>query len=106
MKSTDKKYLQAKIFSLMDEVERILESGTSVDDFIDETNIFDDWEHMIPEREYPIFVMAVLNNIRREAVLDTIINAILDLKESDEKSNRSEKKEKISHPMFDQHPFS
>ena len=50
--------------------------------------------------------MAVLNNIRREAVLDTIINAILDLKESDEKSNRSEKKAKISHPMFDQHPFS
>jgi len=106
MKSTDKKYLQAKIFSLMDEVERILESGTSVDDFIDETNIFDDWEHMIPEREYPIFVMAVLNNIRKESIIETILFSILNdtNKKNMQKTSYPKKSNLISH--FGELPFN
>ena len=62
----NKNYVKNRIFSLMDEVHIILGEGLSVDDFLDQTNLFNDWEKIIPEKEYPIFVMAVLNNIRKE----------------------------------------
>ena len=69
----NKNYVKNKIFSLMDEVHLILGGGLSVDDFLDQTSLFNEWEKIIPEEEYPIFVMAVLNNIRKESIINTII---------------------------------
>tara|TARA_Y100001970_G_scaffold186119_1_gene226351 strand:- start:487 stop:813 length:327 start_codon:yes stop_codon:yes gene_type:complete len=83
-KLLDKKYMRNEIFTIMDNVKCVLESGISIDDFLDETNIFDEWEHIIPEKEYPIFVMAVLNNIRKESIIETILVSIFS--DSDEKN--------------------
>ena len=95
----NKNYVKNKILSLMDEVHIILGGGISVDDFLDQTNLFNDWEKIIPEKEYPIFVMAVLNNIRRESIINTIIAS---LSEKNVGKNRvssasSKKKKLISH---------
>ena len=73
----DRKSLRDKIFALMDEVNMVIESGMEIDDFLDQTNLFDDWEKIIPESEYPIFVISVLNNIRKESILETILLSIL-----------------------------
>ncbi len=73
----DRKSLRDKIFALMDEVNMVKESGIEIDDFLDQTNLFDDWEKIIPESEYPIFVISVLNNIRKESILETILSSIL-----------------------------
>ena len=73
----DRKSLRDKIFALMDEVSMVIESGIEIDDFLDQTNLFDDWEKMIPKSEYPIFVISVLNNIRKESILETILSSIL-----------------------------
>ena len=74
----NKNQLKNKMFSLMDEVHTILKDGLSVDDFLDQTNLFNDWENVIPEKEYPIFVIAVLNNIRKESIINTIIASLAD----------------------------
>ena len=74
----DKNYVKNKIFSLMDEVHLILGGGISVDDFLDQTSLFKEWEEIIPEEEYSIFVIAVLNNIRRESIINTIIASLSD----------------------------
>jgi len=102
----DKEQLKTNIFNLMDDVACHLNNEPDIDKFLDQTDLFNDWEKILPDSEYPIFVIAVLNNIRREIVLETIINSILELNKSDKKSNQTEKKSKTSHPMFDQHPFS
>lgn len=72
----NKNYVKNKIFSLMDEVHLILGGGISVDDFLDQTSLFKEWEEIIPEEEYPIFVIAVLNNIRKESIINTIIASL------------------------------
>ena len=95
----NKNQVKNKMFSLMDEVHIILEDGLSIDDFLDQTNLFDSWENIIPEKEYPIFVMAVLNNIRKESIINTIIAS---LSEKNVGKNRvssasSKKKKLISH---------
>ena len=61
----DKKSLRDELLSLMEEVSALLEEQPDVDKFLDETDLFDDWEQVLPQAEYPIFIIAVLNNIRK-----------------------------------------
>ena len=68
--------LKSKIFSLQDEVSRILSIDNDVDKFLDNSTILDEWEEIIPDAEYGIFVMAILNNIKRESIIDKILDSI------------------------------
>ena len=70
--------LRVKLLNLQDRVVDNLEKEPDVDTFLDQTNLFDEWEKVLPDAEYPIFVMAVLNNIRRKVIIETILNSILD----------------------------
>ena len=98
--------LKEQLISLMDIVVHHLKNEPDVDKFLDETDIFDEWEEALPEAEYPIFVIAVLNNTRRDAIMDTIINAIL---KKDDRSNHPEKssfKPKAARSHVGEHPFN
>ena len=50
------------------------------DDFLDETTIFDDFENIIPDEEFPIFVIAILNNYKSDVIIDKLVNSILSIK--------------------------
>ena len=98
--------LKEQLISLMDIVAHHLKNEPDVDKFLDETDLFDEWEEALPEAEYPIFVIAVLNNTRRDAIMDTIINAIL---KKDDRSNHPEKssfKPKAARSHVGEHPFN
>ena len=98
--------LRDQLFSLMDEVVHRLKIEPDVDAFLDKTDLFDEWERILPEAEYPIFIMAVLNNIRRESVIDSILNAIHFEKNSTDHTNHSTVEEETLTPHPDDHPFS
>ena len=97
LNNSNKNKLRFKMFSLMDEVQLILEEGVSIDDFLDETDLFSAWEEMIPEKEYPIFIMAVLNNIRKESIIDTILDSLTLENQKKNQIHLSRKNELISH---------
>ena len=48
-----------------------------VDSFIDETDLFDDFEDILPDEEYGIFVITLLNGIRSETVINMLLDSIL-----------------------------
>ena len=96
--SEKRKHLKNKIFLLQDEVSRILSIYNDVDKFLDNSTILDEWEEIIPDAEYGIFVMAILNNIKRESIIDKILDSILNTDESNFKA--LEKDNNIK-----QHPF-
>ena len=77
-----REHLKNKIFSLQDEVSRILSIDNDVDKFLDNSTILDEWEEIIPDAEYDIFVMAILNNVKRESIIDKILDSILNTDES------------------------
>ena len=98
--------LKEKLISLMDTVMHYLKNEPDVDKFLDETDLFEEWEKALPEAEYPIFVIAVLNNTRRDAIMDTIINAIL---KKDDHSNHPKKgsfKLEAAGSHVGEHPFN
>tara|TARA_B100001093_G_scaffold163164_1_gene155527 strand:+ start:705 stop:1031 length:327 start_codon:yes stop_codon:yes gene_type:complete len=106
LKELKKSELKDKIITLMDDVEQCLDKNPDVDRFLDETDIFDEWEMVLPQHEYPILVMAVLNNIRKDSIINSIIDSAMNddispnqLKESNAKSNHGR-----SH--VGEHPFN
>jgi len=98
--------LKEQLISLMDTVMHYLKNEPDVDKFLDETDLFEEWEKALPEAEYPIFIIAVLNNTRRDAIMDTIINATL---KKDDHSNHSKKgsfKPEAAGSHVGEHPFN
>ena len=90
--------LKEKIFSLQAEVSKILSIDNDVDKFLDNSTILDEWEKIIPDAEYGIFVIAILNNIKRKIIIDKIVDSILNV--SKPKNRAKRKNAQIKH-----HPF-
>ena len=68
--------LKDEIFHLMNKVSNSLKGKRNVDDFLDKTDLFDYWESILPDQEYPVFVITVLNNIKKDSIIDAIIDSI------------------------------
>ena len=97
--------LEKNLIALFDTVKKHLESEPDIDNFLDNTLFFEEWEKIIPEAEYPIFVIAVLNDIRRTSIIETIISSIKQSKIKEQsKSIESLQEEKIT--SFGDQPFS
>ena len=94
----NREVLKKKIFSLQDEIVNRLSIDNDVDKFLDNSTIFDDWEDIIPDQEFGIFVIAVLNNIRSDKIINKILDSILNIVDSKEKSTSKLAKN-------NQHPF-
>ena len=90
--------LKKKIFSLQDEISNKLSIDNDVDKFLDNSTILEEWEKIIPDAEYGIFVIAILNNIKREIIIDKIVDSILNVSKPKNKTKR--KNSQIKH-----HPF-
>ena len=97
--SKERKIIENRICVLQDKVADQLRIEKDVDKFLDNTTLLDEWENIIPDAEYGIFVIAVLNNIRTKTVIDTIVDSILKI-ESTTKNNIPKPKRKT-----EQHPF-
>ena len=93
-----KEILKEKILSLQAEVSKILSIDNDVDKFLDNSTILDEWEKIIPDAEYGIFVIAILNNIKRKIIIDKIVDSILNI--SNPKNRAKRKNSQIKH-----HPF-
>ena len=104
--SLKKDDLRYHLFSLMDQVVQHLQADPDVDKFLDNTDIFEEWEKVLPEPEYPIFVMAVLNNTRRDSIVNSILDAILENVEHSEKSSKIVSKTRLFRSHVGEHPFS
>ena len=104
--SLKKDDLRYHLFSLMDQVAQHLQADPDVDKFLDNTDIFEEWEKVLPDPEYPIFVMAVLNNMRRDSIVNSILDAILENVERTEKSSKIVSKTRLFRSHDREHPFS
>ena len=67
-----KKYL----FSIQDFLKKSLDEGNDIDYILDNTTILDDFENYLPEEEYPIFVITMLNGFKSEEIISSLIDKI------------------------------
>ena len=67
--------LKGHIFRLQEFIENEQKVGKDVDTILDETDIFDEFEDVLPDDEFPIFVITILNGFQS----DVLVNKLLDV---------------------------
>ena len=78
--SLNRKELKDYIFKLQKFIEDEQKSGKDIDTILDETDIFDEFEEILPDDEFPIFVITILNGFKSDIVLDKLLNIIEECK--------------------------
>ena len=68
--------LKNYIFKLQDFIEKEQKSGKDVDTILDETDIFDEFEEILPDEEFPIFVITILNGFQSEVIVNKLLDVI------------------------------
>ena len=61
------------IFLLQDNLQKKLKSGETIDEILDKEDPFESLEPILPEEVYPVLVLAMINNIRSETVMEALI---------------------------------
>lgn len=72
----DRQGIKDYIFDLQVTVKEEMLKNDNIDDFLDKTNIFDDFEDILSDQEFGILVLTVLNNFKSEVILNDIIDNI------------------------------
>ena len=78
--SLDREELKDYIFKLQKFIQDEQESGKDIDTILDETDIFDEFEEILPDDEFPVFVITILNGFKSDVVLDKLLNIIEECK--------------------------
>ena len=61
------------IFNIQDHLQKQLKGGLSIDEILDIEDPFESLEPVLPEEVYPIMVLAMINNIRSDTVMEALI---------------------------------
>ncbi len=72
--------LKDYIFRLQKFIQDEQESGKDIDTILDETDIFDEFEDILPDNEFPIFVITILNGFKSNSLIDKLLDVIDDCK--------------------------
>ena len=72
--------LKGYIFKLQKFIQDEQESGKDIDTILDETDIFDEFEEILPDNEFPIFVITILNGFKSDVLIDKLLDVINDCK--------------------------
>ena len=78
IKDMSRQDIKEYLFSIQNFFKKSLDEGKDMDYILDNTTILDDFEDYLPEEEYPIFVMTILNGFKSEEVISTLIDKIED----------------------------
>ena len=72
--------LKWHIFRLQEFIENEQKAGKDVDTILDETDIFDEFEEVLPDDEFPIFVITILNGFQSDLLIDKLLDVINECK--------------------------
>ena len=68
--------LKVYIYELQNFVKDEQKKGKDVDTILDETDIFHEFEAILPDDEFPIFVITILNGFQSDIIIDKLLDVI------------------------------
>ena len=74
LKSLNRSGLKEYLIEIQDYVATQFTSGEDIDNFLDKTDIFDEFEKVLPDEEYGIFVITILNKIRTDYIIERLVD--------------------------------
>ena len=76
IKDMNRKEIKDYLFCIQDYFKRSIDDGADLDDMLDNTTILDEFEEYLPEEEYPIFVITILNGFKTKSIIKNILDSI------------------------------
>ena len=64
------------LFCIQDYFQKCIGKGLEIDDILDNSTILDEFEKYLPDEEFPIFVITILNGFKSSEIIDNIIDSI------------------------------
>ena len=68
--------LKDYIYKLQNFIKYEQTKGKEVDTILDETDIFHEFEAILPDDEFPIFVITILNGFQSDIIIDKLLDII------------------------------
>ena len=68
--------IKTYIQTLQHELQTKLKSGQSMDDILDKEDPFEALEPILPQEVYPILVLAMINDIRSDTVMEAVLEGL------------------------------
>jgi len=78
--SHSREELKDYIFRLQKFIQDEKNIGKDIDTILDETDIFDEFEEFLPDNEFPLFVITILNGFKSNEVIDKLLDVFDDCK--------------------------
>ena len=76
IKDMNRNEIKDYLFSIQDYFKESIDRGVDIDHMLDNTTILDEFEEYLPEEEYPIFVITILNGFKTESIIKSILDNI------------------------------
>ena len=67
--SLTREEMKQYIYELQEFIVSEQESGRDIDTILDETDIFDEFEEVLSDREFPVFVITILNGFKSDTIV-------------------------------------
>ena len=83
LNSLKREELKSYIFKLQDFIKDEQTKGKDIDAILDETDIFDEFEAILPDDEFPIFVLTILNGFQSDIIIDKLLDVIINVCQND-----------------------
>ena len=74
--SLKREELKDYIFMLQNLIKEEQTKGKDIDTILDETDIFDEFEAILPDDEFPIFVLTILNGFQSDIIIDKLLDVL------------------------------
>ena len=76
LQALNRNEIKEYILSLQLEVKEQISNQNSIDDFLDKTDIFDEFEEILSGQEFGILILTILNNFKSEVILNDLLDVI------------------------------
>jgi len=64
------------ILTLQYDLQKKLNAGLTMDDILDKEDPFEALEPILPQEIYPILVLAIINDIQSDTVMDAVLDGV------------------------------
>ena len=69
--------IRAYFIKLQKDVQEEVKNGKSIDDILDESQELREVENWIPQEEYGIFILTLLNNFKSKSIMKILVDSVI-----------------------------
>ena len=76
LESMNRQEIKDYLFCVQDYFQKCVDKGLEIDDILDNSTILDEFEKYLPDEDFPIFVITILNGFKSSEIIDSIVDSI------------------------------